>query len=45
VRIRNLVFGSAYFLTHVHQLQPVTLLMIGAGGALGGWLALGKQKD
>jgi hypothetical protein len=33
-----------YFLTHLHQLQPITLLLIAAGGALGYWLALGKEQ-
>jgi hypothetical protein len=33
-----------YFLAHVHQLQPLTLLMVAAGAALGGWLALGKER-
>jgi hypothetical protein len=29
--------GLGYFLTHFYQLQPVTLLMIGAGAFLGFW--------
>jgi hypothetical protein len=33
-----------YFLAHVHQLQPITLLMIAAGGVLGYWLALGRER-
>ncbi|MGA2863467.1 MAG: hypothetical protein ABSF95_03160 [Verrucomicrobiota bacterium] len=32
----------AYYLTHIHLLQPITLIMAAAGGVLGGWLALGK---
>ena len=34
----------AYFATHLHQLRPITLLMVAAGGALGYWLALGKDR-
>ena len=33
-----------YFLAHIHQLQPITMLMIAAGAGLGGWLALGKER-
>ena len=33
-----------YFLTHLGQLQPITLLMIAGGGILGYWLALGKER-
>jgi len=33
-----------YFLAHVHQLRPISLLMIAAGGALGYWLALGRER-
>ena len=33
-----------YFLVHVHQLQPITLLMIAAGGVLGYWLAVGRER-
>jgi hypothetical protein len=32
-----------YFLAHLHDLRPMTLLMILAGGALGYWLALGRE--
>ncbi len=32
-----------YFLSHLHLLRPISLLMIVAGGALGYWLALGKE--
>src|SRR5438552_16141252 len=34
----------AYFAAHLHQLRPITLLMVAAGGALGYWLALGKER-
>lgn len=27
-----------YFLSHVHELKPITLLMIGLGGAIGFWV-------
>lgn len=33
-----------YFLAHVSRLQPITLLMIAAGGGFGYWLALGKDR-
>jgi hypothetical protein len=36
--------GLGYFLAHVHQLQPITLLMIAAGGVFGYWLALGRER-
>jgi hypothetical protein len=32
-----------YYLAHLSQLRPITLLMIAAGGALGAWFALGKE--
>jgi hypothetical protein len=35
----------AYFATHLHQLRPITLFMVAAGGALGYWLSLGKEKS
>jgi hypothetical protein len=34
-----------YFLTHVHQLQPFSQLMIAAGGVLGFWLAIGRERS
>jgi hypothetical protein len=33
-----------YFLAHVAQLQPITLLLIAGGGFLGYWLALGRER-
>ena len=33
-----------YFLAHVHQLKPITLLMTAAGGVFGYWLALGRER-
>lgn len=32
-----------YFLIHLHELRPITMLMIAAGGAFGFWLSLGKE--
>lgn len=34
-----------YFLCHVHELRPITQLMIVAGGFFGYWLALGRERD
>ena len=31
-----------FFLTHIHQLKPMTLLMIAAGTACGYWLGTGR---
>jgi len=33
-----------YFMTHLHQLQAVTLMMVAAGAVLGAWLALGRNR-
>jgi hypothetical protein len=33
-----------YFLTHLHDLRPITMLMIVAGAAFGYWLALGRER-
>jgi hypothetical protein len=33
-----------YFIDHVHQLRPLTLLMVVAGAGFGYWLALGKER-
>lgn len=30
--------GLGYFLSHVHQLKPITLLMLAAGTAIGFWV-------
>jgi hypothetical protein len=32
-----------YFLGHLHELRPITLLMIVAGGAIAYWLAQGRE--
>src|SRR5438128_12660546 len=31
-----------FFLTHLHQLRPITYIMIAPGGVLGFWFALGS---
>jgi len=36
--------GLGYFLMHLGQLQPITLLMIVAGGVFGYWFALGRER-
>jgi hypothetical protein len=36
--------GFAYFLAHIPNLQPVTLLMIVLGAAFGGWFGLGRSR-
>jgi hypothetical protein len=33
-----------YYLTHLHQLQPITLIMVGLGAAFGFWLSVGREK-
>jgi hypothetical protein len=33
-----------YFLSHLHDLQPMTQLMIAGGGAIAYWLALGSER-
>ena len=32
-----------YFVSHIHELKPYTLLMIGLGGVFGFWFALGLK--
>jgi hypothetical protein len=34
-----------YILSHVHQLRPVTLIMIAAGAFLGFWVPYSRGKD
>lgn len=36
--------GLDYFLAHLLDLQPITLLMIGLGGVCGFWFALGWKR-
>ena len=33
-----------YFLTRLHQLSPVTLIMLALGGLAGFWFALGRSR-
>jgi len=33
-----------YFLTHIHQLRGLTLLMLAAGTGFAAWLSLGRQR-
>jgi len=37
--------GFGFFLAHVYQLQPMTLLMIGAGTFLGFWPPFRRVRD
>lgn len=34
-----------YFLTHVHLLKPVTLIMVGVGTAMGFWFPFTHRND
>lgn len=34
----------AYFLTHLHQLEPITMIMIVAGAALAYWIGVGRTR-
>ncbi len=34
-----------YFVTHIHDLKPITLLMVALGTVLSYWLALGRPAD
>jgi hypothetical protein len=34
-----------HFITHIHQLRPITLLMIAAGTAAGFWFSYGREKS
>jgi len=36
--------GLGYFLAHLHQLRPLTLIMIGLGAAIAFWLAYGRRQ-
>ena len=36
--------GFAYFITHVHKLTMMTLIMIAVGGLLGYWLGQGRER-
>jgi|ERR1043166_1468542 hypothetical protein len=45
---RNAPFNAdhsfGYFLTHVHELRGMTILMLAGGTAFAAWLSLGKQR-
>ncbi len=34
----------AYFVTHLHQVRPVTLLLIGLGGLFSFWFGMGRDE-
>ncbi len=34
----------SYFLTHVHQLRPITLIMIAAGAVIGFWAPFSRRQ-
>jgi hypothetical protein len=34
-----------YFLTHLQQLRPITLIMIALGAVFAGWFALGRRPS
>lgn len=36
--------GFLFFVTHVHQLQPITLIMIGLGALCAFWIAGGTSR-
>lgn len=40
--IKDHSFG--YFVAHIANLRPITLLMISAGGGFGYWFALGRER-
>ena len=33
-----------YFLTHIHQLKPITFIMIGAGAMIGFWAPFSRRQ-
>ena len=37
--------GLRYFLSHVHQLQPITLLMVTAGTLIGFWIPFRRGQE
>lgn len=39
--IKDESFG--YFITHVHQLKPISLIMIGLGGLIAFWFGVGRE--
>jgi hypothetical protein len=34
----------SYFITHIHRLRPITLIMLGVGAGLSYWLGLGRVR-
>jgi hypothetical protein len=40
--ILDVTFG--YYLTHLHQLQPITYIMIALGGLCGYWFGQGQER-
>jgi heme O synthase-like polyprenyltransferase len=40
--IKDGSFG--YFVLHLHQLKPITLLMIAAGGFIGFWVPFSRRR-
>ena len=34
-----------YFLAHLHQLRPLTMLLIGAGGFIGFWIPFRRRQE
>jgi hypothetical protein len=46
-RFRPFIADSrlGYFMTHLHQLHTVTLIMIALGGLIGFWFALGRTPQ
>jgi hypothetical protein len=36
--------GLGYFVTHVHQLKPITLIMIAAGAFIGFWAPFSRRQ-
>jgi hypothetical protein len=45
-RLRPFVADNTfgYFLTHLQQLRPITLIMIALGAVFAAWFALGRQR-
>lgn len=37
--------GLGYFVSHVHQLQPITLLMVVAGALIGFWVPFRRGQE
>jgi hypothetical protein len=37
--------GFGYFLSHVHQLEPITMILIAAGAVIGFWVPLRRSRE